>query len=82
MKLSVVLKQLRESRNLTIQELAKISGLGKGTIGDIETGRSKSTVKTLHKIAKALELSIKEKNLLFSTFVGEEVIKSPGKILK
>lgn len=82
MELSIVLKKIRENRNLTIQELAKITGLGKGTIGDIETGRSKSTVKTLHKIAKALELNIEEKNLLFSTFLGNEITISPGKILK
>ncbi|MGL6064219.1 MAG: helix-turn-helix domain-containing protein [Fusobacteriaceae bacterium] len=72
-KLSVILKKLRESKNMTIEELAKNAGIGKGTVGDIETNRSKSTVKTLNKISKALNLTIEEKNLLDSSFLGRTV---------
>ena len=72
-KLSIVLKKLRESRDLTIIELASKAGLGKGTVGDIETGRSKSTVDTLKKIALALELNEDEKDLLDSAFLGREI---------
>lgn len=73
--LSIVLKKLRENKNMTIEELAKKAGLGKGTVGDIETGRSKSTVKTLNKIAEALELDVTEKDLLDSAFLGRKIIK-------
>ncbi len=75
-KLSIVLKKLRESRNLTIVELANKAGLGKGTVGDIETGRSKSTVETLNKIAIALELNENEKDLLDSAFLGRKITQS------
>lgn len=75
--LSVVLKKLRENKNFTIEELAKKAGLGKGTVGDIETGKSKSTVKTLNKIAIALELTPEEKNELDSAFLGRKILTEP-----
>lgn len=74
--LSIVLKKLRESKKLTIEELAKKAGIGKGTVGDIETGKSKSTVKTLDKIAEALELSTIERVKLFDAFLGGNIKKS------
>lgn len=72
-KLSIVLKKLRESKNMTLEELAKKSGVGRGTIGDIETGKNKSTVKTLGKLAVALELNEEEKNKLDSAFLGRKI---------
>ena len=75
--LSVVLKKLRENKSFTIEELAKKAGLGKGTVGDIETGKSKSTVKTLNKIAIALELTPEEKNELDSAFLGRKILTEP-----
>lgn len=72
-KLSIVLKKLREEKGMTIEELSKKSGVGRGTIGDIETGKNKSTVKTLDKIALALDLNYEEKNRLDSAFLGREV---------
>lgn len=72
-KLSIALKKLREDKNMTIEELAKKAGVGKGTVGDIETGKSKSTVKTLNKISLALDLSKEEKDRLFSAFLGRKV---------
>lgn len=70
--LSIVLKKLRESKKLTIEELAKRANIGKGTVGDIETGRSRSTTKTLTKISKALNLSENEKSILFNSFLEIE----------
>ena len=52
--LGITLKKLRESRNLTVKELAEKSGTGNGTIGNIERGANKATVKTLEKISLAL----------------------------
>ncbi|MDY5795494.1 MAG: helix-turn-helix transcriptional regulator [Fusobacterium gastrosuis] len=71
--LGITLKKLRESRNLTIIQLAELAGTGKGTIGDIETGKSKSTVKTLEKISKALKLNEKERSELFAEFVPKDI---------
>ena len=78
---AIVLKKLRESRNLTIVQLAQLAGVGKGTVGDIETGKYKSTIKTLEKISKALKLTEEERGELFSSFVpkdiGVKILKNP-----
>ena len=78
---AIVLKKLRESRNLTIVQLAKLAGVGKGTVGDIETGKNKSTIETLEKISKALKLTEEERGELFSSFVpkdiGVKILKNP-----
>lgn len=72
--LSIVLKQLRESKGMTLEELAKKSGVGRGTIGDIETGKNKSTVKTLSKLSTALGLNREEKDKLDSAFLGRKIV--------
>lgn len=80
-KLAIVLKQLRESKNMTLEELAKKSGVGRGTIGDIETGKNKSTVKTLGKLAVAMNLSKEEKNKLDSAFLGRDITEIDPRVL-
>jgi transcriptional regulator with XRE-family HTH domain len=45
------LKELRESRDLTQQELAKIINLSQQTIGHYEVGRAKPDVDTLNLLA-------------------------------
>ena len=64
--LGITLKKLRERRNMTIIQLAQLAGIGKGTVGDIETGKNKSTIKTLEKISKALNLNENERSELFA----------------
>ena len=80
-KLAIVLKQLRESKNMTLEELAKKSGVGRGTIGDIETGKNKSTVKTLGKLAAAMGLTKEEKNKLDSAFLGRDITEIDPRVL-
>lgn len=81
-ELSIVLKKLREKKGITQQELVKISGVGQGTIGDIERGKiKKSKIATLEKIAKALKLSEEERKELFAPLVpsdlGIKLLKNP-----
>jgi XRE family transcriptional regulator len=71
--LGITLKKIRESKKLTIKELSEASGVGNGTIGDIEAGRNKSTIKTLEKLSKAMRLNKYERNLLFSSFVPKDI---------
>lgn len=53
------IKEIRESKRMTQDELAKKSGISRGTISALENGHEKtSTTKTLEKIAKALDSSI------------------------
>lgn len=87
--LGIIVKKFREDRGYTQLELAKEANIGSGTLGDIESGRNKSTVKTLDKIAKALKLTKEEKHKLDEAFLGREVknnyiveqIKDPIKMM-
>ena len=72
--LSITVKKLREKKGITQQELVKISGVGQGTIGDIERGKiKKSRLETLEKIAKALKLDEEEREELFSVLVPKDI---------
>lgn len=74
--LSILVKKFREDRNLTQAELAKKAGIGSGTLGDIERGVNKSTIKTITKLSKALDLSETENDILISAFVGKDVVSN------
>ena len=50
---------LREQKNMTQEELSRISGVSRSIISGLESGRAKqTTVKTLEKIADALGVDI------------------------
>lgn len=75
-KLSLVLKELRNSRGLTIKKLSELSGVGNGTIGDIESGKSKGSQKTLNILSDTLKLTKEERNRLDSAFLGRKIVFS------
>ena len=75
MELSLILKKYRESRNLSIKQLAELAGVGNGTIGEIERGKNKSRPVTLEKIAKALKLTSEEREILFSCLIPQDLGK-------
>ena len=75
MELSLILKKYRESRNLSIKQLAELAGVGNGTIGEIERGKNKSKPSTLEKIAKALKLTAEEREVLFSCLIPQDLGK-------
>jgi transcriptional regulator with XRE-family HTH domain len=58
--LGVFIRQIRERKNLSQQSLADISDLPKTTIGRIERAEINTTIRTLVKIANALEIETKE----------------------
>lgn len=72
-ELGITLKKLRESRNLTIKKLSIMANIGRGTVGDIETGRNNTTIKTLEKISNVLNLNEKERVELFAAFVPKDI---------
>lgn len=72
-KLGVTLKKLRESRNLTVKELANKIGSGNGTIGNIERGANKTRTSTLEKISKALDLNKSERDELFAALLPDDI---------
>lgn len=58
------LKDIRNKRNLSLDEVAKLTGVSKAMLGQIERGQSNPTVSTLWKIATGLKVS-------FSLFIDE-----------
>ncbi len=55
------IKEVREEKRMTQEELAKKSGVSRGTISALENGSMRSTgSKTLLRIASALGVSIGE----------------------
>ena len=58
--LGIHLRQIRERKNLSQQSLADISDLPKTSIGRIERAEINPTIKSLIKIANALEIEPKE----------------------
>ncbi|WP_100404900.1 helix-turn-helix domain-containing protein [Bacillus solitudinis] len=59
------LKLLRSERNLSLDKLARVTGVSKPMLGQIERGESNPTVSTLWKIAKGMNVS-------FTAFLEED----------
>lgn len=58
------LKKTRQNRNMTLDELAEVTGVSKPMLGQIERGQSAPTVTTLWKIATGMKIP-------FSSFLQE-----------
>ena len=58
------LKKARQNRNMTLDELAEVTGVSKPMLGQIERGQSSPTVTTLWKIATGMKIP-------FSSFLQE-----------
>lgn len=54
------LRQLRESRGLTQQQLAKAAGVPRPTWANLESGAANPTVSVLVRVAMALQVSVEE----------------------
>ncbi|MGK3961391.1 helix-turn-helix domain-containing protein [Sorangium sp. So ce118] len=54
------IKQLREARGLTQQQLAKLAGVPRATWAHLESGAANPTLGVLHRAAAALQVSIEE----------------------
>ena len=54
------IKEIRTEKGLTQKELSKLSGVSESYIGDLERNEKEPTISILCRIAKALEVDIKE----------------------
>ena len=55
------IKEVREEKNMTQEELSARSGVSRTTISSLENGTSRSTTsKTLMRIARALEVPVEK----------------------
>jgi transcriptional regulator with XRE-family HTH domain len=48
------LRELRQARGLSVSQLARQTGLGKGTLSELESGRRNPTLQTLYAVTTAL----------------------------
>ena len=60
LNLGIHIRQLREKKNMSQQDLANDSAIPKSQVARIERAQINTTVKTLIKIANALEIEPKE----------------------
>ncbi|HXK20403.1 MAG TPA: helix-turn-helix domain-containing protein [Polyangiaceae bacterium] len=54
------LRQLRQARGLTQQQMAKLSGLPRATWSNLESGDGNPTLTVLHAVAMAFQVSLEE----------------------
>jgi transcriptional regulator with XRE-family HTH domain len=54
------IRQLRQARNLTQQQMAKLSGLPRATWSNLESGSANPTLSVLLKVAAALQVSLED----------------------
>ncbi|MGW2782788.1 helix-turn-helix domain-containing protein [Streptomyces populi] len=52
------LRELREAQGISLSELARRSGVGKGTLSELEGGRRNPTLETLYALTTALEVPL------------------------
>ena len=54
------IRQLREARGLTQEQMARLSGIPRATWGHLESGSANPTLSVLHKVALALQVPLEE----------------------
>lgn len=54
------LREIRQERGMSLEDLARLSGVSKSTISRIELGESEPTQSVMCKICKALGLKLDE----------------------
>ncbi len=56
--MKILILEARQNKNITLAELAKMSGVGKTTINNMEKEKVSPTLKELEAIARALDMHI------------------------
>lgn len=54
------LHEIREEKRISLRDLAKLTGVSKTQINEIENGQSDPTLKTMCRIARALNMKIED----------------------
>ena len=73
-KLGDRIRQLREERSISQQNLAELCNFEKTNMARIESGRTNPTLHTLHKISSALRITLAEL-VDFEIKMRDEVLK-------
>lgn len=59
-KLGPIIKDYRIKKGFTIRELAEVTNISTGFIGDIETNRSRPSYENLIRLVQVLEIPIED----------------------
>ncbi len=59
-EIGLKIKGIRSSRKISQRKLAALAGISNTYLSDIEVGRTNPSLKTMEKLAKALEIEIKD----------------------
>jgi len=54
------IRELTRRRRISTNTLADLSGIGRGYLSDVLAGKKSPTVRTLVKLSRALDVSVKE----------------------
>lgn len=60
MRIEILLKKIREEKNISLQRLSEITGMSKGHLSRIENGETMPTILTIERISIALKVDSKE----------------------
>ena len=60
MKIEILIRKVRQEKNITLDMLSKTSGISKGHLSKIERQEKEPKISTLIQIALALNVDIKE----------------------
>lgn len=60
MRIEILVREVRERKNIKFETLAKMAGISKGTLSKIERGEQDLKMSTMISIALALKVDIKE----------------------
>ena len=58
MRIKILVKKVRLEKNMTLEELARLSGISKGHLSKIERGEREPKISTLIQIALALKVDL------------------------
>ena len=60
MRIEILIRKIREEKNISLQRLAQMTGISKGHLSRIENQETMPTILTLERIAIALKVDSKE----------------------
>ena len=60
MRIEILIRKVREEKNISIRRLSKMTGMSQGHISRIENGETMPTVLSIERIAIALRVDSKE----------------------
>ncbi len=60
MKIEILIKQVRQEKNMTLETLAKLSGISKGHLSKIERQERDPKLSTIIQIAMALKVDVSD----------------------